>query len=195
MCDERRRESSSWTFEKTVSAFLRNRVPVIPGPPPPGFGAVQPVAGAPRDRRGQDRANAPWWAARLPGLCLAGMSVREGQEHLTRQHYLWWSLSPDPRCVLSALLPSRHLERPYGLAVLRWAHTFGQLTTAFGASLPCRGTLSHAVFLSTVLLSKMHFGDIWILLFKYLYAVLSRMHAHERFGPGKCKLFALFIEQ
>lgn len=158
--------------------------------PPPGLGPPRQVGGS----------QAPRWAAPLCCFPLGAVPVGEGRDYFTCQYF--WSclhLLPGVCAHPTHVLPSCHLEGTQGLAGWQTAEgptrSLGKFITAFGASVPCRVTLSHATFLPTVLLSKIHFGDTGILLFKYLYAAVSRTHSQQRFGPGKCKLFALFIEQ
>lgn len=188
MCDKRRLESRSRTFGRKVPAFLRHRLSVVPRPP--GLAPPWQVGGS----------RAPRWAAPRCSFPLAAVPGREGREYFACQYFwLCLHLVPSVCAPRTPVLPSCHLERTQGLAGWQTSEgptrSLGKFITAFGASVPCRVTLSHATFLPTVLLSEIHFGDTGILLFKYLYAAVSRMHSQQRFGPGKCKLFALFIEQ
>lgn len=141
-------------------------------------------------RGGQPRAAVFLWL-----LCPAGRVGSTSLVSISGCAFTWSQV-----CVLTArtsfrLVTWRGRRASRAGRLQRGPHSLGKFITAFGASVPCRVTLSHATFLPTVLLSEIHFGDTGILLFKYLYAAVSRVHSQQRFGPGKCKLFALFIEQ
>lgn len=79
-------------------------------------------------------------------------------------------------CAPCPLFPSGHLEWTQAARSHGW-----EFITAFGAwMLTLQGNPAtyyivafEPVFPPTVLLSKIHFGDIYVLLFKYLYPVVS----------------------
>lgn len=197
MCSERIRahtcvrkggpESESWEFQNNFSAVCKS----LPTAWVWG-GAAWRAVGVQEDWRRRVRGSA-CRVAHSPSLafCLGGAPVRGSGRASGVGSASGCAFRTTQGCALAAaavpLVIWRRRRAGGGSAersrrVRVVPNCFRRLVTPLGSPVTAIGEPLNLFFCLTVLLSKKHFGDIWNLLFKYLYPVVSRLLSQQRFG-------------